>query len=222
MSNSLLEQQAPLIGLRVRLNRPIDYSLPCCANVAVIAPGKGPHAYALRCAECNAFRGWLSKPAADFIQETARVFCASRDAADLTKALEVIDMDTSTLFPMRYFKASKLTAPVTATIAALELHEMKDGKEKPVLVFANGQPPLVLNRSNVEVLQDAMGLESANWIGARVELAPGTFTTQDTGEIKPMIVVKVIEKPAAAAETSEAAKEVKRKSRTDMDDEIPF
>jgi hypothetical protein len=212
-----LQESDTLIGSRISVAL-----CSCGTNTAVIGHGKGPHAHAVHCEKCRRFRRWLSKAAAVRLHEAARVFRASRDAADLTKVPEISDMDTSGLFPQRYFKASKLTAPVVATIEALELHEMKDGKEKPVLVFANGQPPLVLNRSNIEVLQESMGYESGDWIGSRVELSPGTFIAQDSGETKAMVVLRVIEKPDAAAETTEAAKEVKRKSRGDMDDEIPF
>jgi hypothetical protein len=58
---------------RVRLDRPLK---TCCDNVASVAPGKGPHAAELRCAGCDAHRGWLPKQALDFILENSRRYGA--------------------------------------------------------------------------------------------------------------------------------------------------
>jgi hypothetical protein len=63
----------PLIGLKVRLEREIDQHQLCHDNVAEICAGRGPHAYALLCATCGRFRGWLPKRAVDFIREVIRV-----------------------------------------------------------------------------------------------------------------------------------------------------
>jgi hypothetical protein len=58
---------SPLLGLRVRLDRPVDRERPCCRNIAVIHPGKGPHAGELTCTDCGQHRGWLSKTTAAWI-----------------------------------------------------------------------------------------------------------------------------------------------------------
>jgi hypothetical protein len=60
-------------ALRVRLDQPLK---TCCDNVAIITSGKGPHAAELRCAGCDAHRGWLSKQAFDSILENSRRFGA--------------------------------------------------------------------------------------------------------------------------------------------------
>jgi hypothetical protein len=57
----------PLNGLKVKLARDIDKIKPCCSNLAVIRPGKGPHIGQLRCACCDRQRGWLSKATADWL-----------------------------------------------------------------------------------------------------------------------------------------------------------
>jgi hypothetical protein len=44
----------------------------CRCGVAIIGPGKGPHAASLTCAGCRRHRGWLAKPEADFIREIIR------------------------------------------------------------------------------------------------------------------------------------------------------
>jgi hypothetical protein len=65
-----------LIGLRVRLDRPVDREHPCCRNICVIGAAKGPHAGVLHCADCGQHRGWLSKSTAQWIQSVATRFGA--------------------------------------------------------------------------------------------------------------------------------------------------
>jgi hypothetical protein len=225
--------QSTIVGLHVKLNRGIDRVMPCpCGDdIAVIGPGKGPHAAALRCATCKSFRGWLSDAAAAFLEKVARAFRTARDPTDPTKVLEVIQVDTSQFTKQRYMAAKRLSAPVVATIDGFEVHEMRNGSEKPVLTFEHGQPPLILNQDNLYALQDSMGFDSDGWIGARVELSPGTFTTQD-GEMKPLINLRVVERPPvevqppqqqAQQEPVAAPAEAKRKARRgDLDEPVPF
>jgi hypothetical protein len=63
-----------LIGLKVKLDRPIDRDKPCCRNICIIGPGKGPHAYDLRCSVCDQHRGWLSKSTAQWIEHVISRF----------------------------------------------------------------------------------------------------------------------------------------------------
>ena len=42
-----------LVGLQVRLDRPVDRERPCCRNICVIGAGKGPHAGELICTGCG-------------------------------------------------------------------------------------------------------------------------------------------------------------------------
>ena len=46
----------PLIGRRIRLDRACR---ECHSHAAVLHPGRGPHAYALKCATCGHHSGWL-------------------------------------------------------------------------------------------------------------------------------------------------------------------
>jgi hypothetical protein len=62
--------------VQVQLNRAIDRQKPCHGGLVEICAGRGPHAYALSCATCGQFCGWLSKAAANFIAETIRKFGA--------------------------------------------------------------------------------------------------------------------------------------------------
>jgi len=61
-------------ALRVRLERPLK---TCCGNVvAIVAPGRGPHAAELRCAGCDAHRGWLRRKTLDFLTDLSQRFGA--------------------------------------------------------------------------------------------------------------------------------------------------
>ena len=72
------EPQSPAIGIIVRLDRDIDRQRPCHDNIVIIHPGKAPHAGELRCATCNAHRGWAPKAMLDFVTETTKRFGASQ------------------------------------------------------------------------------------------------------------------------------------------------
>jgi hypothetical protein len=65
-----------IIGFKIKLDRPVDRERPCCRNVCIIGPGKGPHADALQCADCGQHRGWLSKFTAQWIEQVASRFGA--------------------------------------------------------------------------------------------------------------------------------------------------
>jgi hypothetical protein len=65
-----------LVGLRVKMDRPVDKQTPCCRNICVIRPGKGPHAGELVCNDCGQHRGWLSKSTAQWIASVATRFGA--------------------------------------------------------------------------------------------------------------------------------------------------
>jgi hypothetical protein len=67
---------ASLVGLKVKLDRGVDRERPCCNNICVIGPGKGPHAGVLHCADCGQHRGWLSKSTAQWIEHVVARFGA--------------------------------------------------------------------------------------------------------------------------------------------------
>jgi hypothetical protein len=55
-----------LVGLVVKLDRPMDREHPCCRNICVIGAARGPHAGGLVCTGCGQHRGWLSKTTAQW------------------------------------------------------------------------------------------------------------------------------------------------------------
>jgi hypothetical protein len=81
-----LTPASPLIGLKVRLDRPVDRERPCCRNICIIGPAKGPHAGELHCADCGQHRGWLSKSTAQWIEHVVTRFGAPTTPIVVRKA----------------------------------------------------------------------------------------------------------------------------------------
>jgi hypothetical protein len=67
-----------LVGLEIKLNRPVDRERPCCRNVCTIGAARGPHAGELICTDCGQRRGWLSQSTAQWIREVVARFGAPR------------------------------------------------------------------------------------------------------------------------------------------------
>jgi hypothetical protein len=64
------------IGLKIRMDRPVDRERPCCLNVCTIGASRGPHAGELICARCGHHRGWLSQTTARWIESVITRFGA--------------------------------------------------------------------------------------------------------------------------------------------------
>jgi hypothetical protein len=67
---------APFIGMTVKLDRDIDRAKPCHDNTVILHQGKHPHGAELRCAVCNAHRGWAPKEMVAFLNQITRSFAA--------------------------------------------------------------------------------------------------------------------------------------------------
>jgi hypothetical protein len=65
-----------ITGLKIKLDRPVDRDRPCCKNICIIGPGRGPHTGTLSCADCGQHRGWLSKSTATWLQTVINKFGA--------------------------------------------------------------------------------------------------------------------------------------------------
>jgi hypothetical protein len=57
-----------IVGLHLILDRTCDRRSPCCDRHGIVGPGVGPHRYSLRCAQCEAHRGWIKSAAADLME----------------------------------------------------------------------------------------------------------------------------------------------------------
>src|SRR5258708_2651574 len=84
-----------LVGLKIKLDRPVDREQPCCRNVCVIGAGKGPHAGELRCADCGQHRGWLSQSTAQWIEHVATKFGAPTTPIIVRKSEEAPPAETN-------------------------------------------------------------------------------------------------------------------------------
>jgi hypothetical protein len=69
------EPSSPLHGVRIK----VEARKHCCDDIAIVRPGKGPHAHELRCEWCGKHRAWLPKEAAAFLLETLRHFPDARE-----------------------------------------------------------------------------------------------------------------------------------------------
>jgi hypothetical protein len=67
-----------LVGLKIKLDRPIDRERPCCRNVCIISAGQAPHPGALHCVDCGQHRGWLNKITAQWIEHVVTRFGAPK------------------------------------------------------------------------------------------------------------------------------------------------
>jgi hypothetical protein len=61
-----------MIGTKVQMHRPLERNHPCCENVCVIGPGKGPHVAELRCTNCGKHRGWLMRVTHEWLTAITR------------------------------------------------------------------------------------------------------------------------------------------------------
>jgi hypothetical protein len=61
-----------LVGMYLRLDRSCDRAHGCCQRQGVIQPGRGPHRYELRCADCGRHRGWVKAAAASLLETMQR------------------------------------------------------------------------------------------------------------------------------------------------------
>jgi hypothetical protein len=72
-------ETSPLHGVKLKLERKVDLTSPCCSNFAIIHAGKGPHAAELRCERCGKHRGWLPKEWENFLLTAIAFFPDARN-----------------------------------------------------------------------------------------------------------------------------------------------
>ena len=78
------------------------------------------------------------------------------------------------MFPSKYLSKEDLTKSRVLTIESVVMEEVEseDGKvEKPVCYWKEkDSKPLILNRTNGEVLRERCGDDSEQWIGKQIEV----------------------------------------------------
>ena len=98
--------------------------------------------------------------------------------------------------PTKYLKSEDAKArQIVATISHLEMEQVGQGKkEKPVLYFEGSVKPMVLNRTNDDVLDEAFG-DSDDWPGRKIKIY--CVRTQYQGKsVDGLRVEPIIPKPA--------------------------
>jgi hypothetical protein len=114
-------------------------------------------------------------------------------------------MKTSEAFPSRYLQTASVKAqPFTAVISGVTMEKVGQGvdqKTKPVL-HLEGQRPMVLNKSNFDVLCNAFG-DSDEWNGHKVKVY--TARVAYAGKMVDGLRVEPIKPtPASKAELTES------------------
>jgi hypothetical protein len=83
-------------------------------------------------------------------------------------------MKATDAFPGSYLKKEDAATPLRLVIETVTMEDVNtdDGKEKKaVMHFADGRSkPMILNRSNWSILEEAYGLDSDDWSGRPVEV----------------------------------------------------
>jgi hypothetical protein len=82
---------------------------------------------------------------------------------------------------------------VTATVQSVAMEDMGDDGKKPVVRFVGASKGLVLNMTNANVLIEAYGDDTDNWLGRQIELYPAR--TEFRGKIVDAVRVRM---PAGA------------------------
>jgi hypothetical protein len=98
-------------------------------------------------------------------------------------------MHFNQLFPSKYVSAADLASgSVVLRIAGVRQEQMNDGEVKPVVAFHGGKP-MVLNRTNGEVLHHLYGSDVAKWLDQPIELYATTtqfgFKTVECVRLRP-------------------------------------
>jgi hypothetical protein len=82
-------------------------------------------------------------------------------------------MKANDVFPSKYLKKDDAQKPLRLTVASVVIEDVStdDGKEKrPVMHFDGDHKPMIINRGNWTVLEEAYGDDSDDWEGKPVEV----------------------------------------------------
>jgi hypothetical protein len=227
----------PLHGLSVQLPTPCR----CGAELALIGPGRGPHALSLHCADCGRHRQWLSRATVQSLTEILhqsgrpsgpvliRPPSTPSAPGDLSRAAnrteqEAILVTRQEAFPSRWLSAADFPKPVVLEISetAPETVRGNDGRAvKKLTVYFRGQrKALIVNATNFDSIANITGeFDSDNWIGHQVELF--ATTTEMAGKSTPCIRVRApgsVTKKSAPAKTAS----INTENPAPFEDEVPF
>ena len=102
-------------------------------------------------------------------------------------------MNREDIFPSRWFKASNFPQPRDLKIVAAKVETPKlphgESEEKLTLTFEGEKKKLVINRTNFDVIAEAFGDDTDNWLGETIQLYADK--TRFGGKVVPCVRVRV-------------------------------
>jgi hypothetical protein len=101
-------------------------------------------------------------------------------------------------FPSKFLRSADVkTKPIVATVSHVEMQLIGQGQDqvkKPVLIFDDETKPMILNRTNFEILEGILG-DSDNWSGNQVKISCGPVRFQGKTVDGLRIVARAAVKP---------------------------
>ena len=99
-------------------------------------------------------------------------------------------MKISEVYSSDWLKAGDLQGrTIRVAISHVELTDLGDDRQKPVVYFKGKKKGLVLNKTNAGTIAAALGDDCESWSGEEIELFPQQVTFQ--GQMVPAIRVRV-------------------------------
>ena len=130
-------------------------------------------------------------------------------------------MKVSDAFPSEFLKAADIgQSQVKVLISHVELREMTDGENKPVVFFQNKKKGVVLNVTNANAIAQYYGDDMDLWAGKTIVLF--TMMVSFQGRMQPGIRVRIPGPGEGGTAQAPKPAPVQQSENPAMDDEIPF
>ena len=130
-------------------------------------------------------------------------------------------MKVSDAFPSEFLKAADIgQSQVKVLISHIELREMTDGENKPVVFFQNKKKGVVLNVTNANAIAQYYGDDMDLWTGKWIVLF--TMMVSFQGRMQPGIRVRIPGPGEGGTAQAPKPAPVQQSENPAMDDEVPF
>ena len=130
-------------------------------------------------------------------------------------------MKVSDAFPSEFLKAADIgQSQVKVLISHVELREMTDGENKPVVFFQNKKKGVVLNVTNANAIAQYYGDDMDLWAGKTIVLF--TMMVSFQGRMQPGIRVRIPGPGEGGTAQAPKPAPVQQSENPAMDDEVPF
>ena len=130
-------------------------------------------------------------------------------------------MKVSDAFPSEFLKAADIgQSQVKVLISHVELREMTDGENKPVVFFQNKKKGVVLNVTNANAIAQYYGDDMDLWTGKWIVLF--TMMVSFQGRMQPGIRVRIPGPGEGGTAQAPKPAPVQQSENPAMDDEVPF